>query len=379
MLKNRKKGITLIALVITIVILLILAGISISALTNTGIFGKVEEAKRTTENEEKEQREILSEYEKELNKYEARNLTNDMIGQVMTQNTVFKDSKGNIFVVPIGFKITNDATNVADGIVIEDATETATKGSQFVWVPVGTITKTDGTTVEIKLSRYTFANDDNATPTIQNENVIESFFQELESSNKKNIVAKSISDFKTSVTINEGYYIGRYEARTTIARNNKDNELTQITEKGTDVVYNYVTQGQAAEQARNMYNNSNFTSDLINSYAWDTAIVFIQKCGTESNSSTYSKTVGQSSTSTSATQTTGTNKLKATSKVDKQCNIFDMAGNCYEWTTETYLSSCTCVGRGGGYGDSYGYTSRRDTYDTDYAWNDYSFRPLLYL
>ena len=47
MLKNRKKGITLIVLVITIVILLILAGISISALTNTGIFGKVEEAKRT--------------------------------------------------------------------------------------------------------------------------------------------------------------------------------------------------------------------------------------------------------------------------------------------------------------------------------------------
>ena len=70
------------------------------------------------------------------------------------------------------------------------------------------------------------------------------------------------------------------------------------------------------------------TSDLINSYAWDTAIVFIQKCGTESNSSTYSYTYGQSSTSTSDPQTTGTNILKATSKVDKQCNIFDMAGNC---------------------------------------------------
>ena len=70
------------------------------------------------------------------------------------------------------------------------------------------------------------------------------------------------------------------------------------------------------------------TSDLINSYAWDTAIVFVQKCGTESNSSTYSYTVGESSRSTSAPQTTGTNILKATNKVDKQCNIFDMAGNC---------------------------------------------------
>ena len=44
MLKNKNKGITLVALVITIIILLILAGISISALTNTGIFGKAKDA-----------------------------------------------------------------------------------------------------------------------------------------------------------------------------------------------------------------------------------------------------------------------------------------------------------------------------------------------
>ena len=41
-LKN-KKGITLVALVVTIVILLILAGISISTLTNTGIFEKAKD------------------------------------------------------------------------------------------------------------------------------------------------------------------------------------------------------------------------------------------------------------------------------------------------------------------------------------------------
>ena len=44
MLKNKNKGITLVALVITIIILLILAGISISALTNTGIFQKAKDA-----------------------------------------------------------------------------------------------------------------------------------------------------------------------------------------------------------------------------------------------------------------------------------------------------------------------------------------------
>ena len=122
------------------------------------------------------------------------------------------------------------------------------------------------------------------------------------------------------------------------------------------------------------------TSDLINSYAWDTAIVFIQKCGTENNSSTYSKTVGQSSTSTSATQTTGTNKLKATSKVDKQCNIFDMAGNCREWTTETSSdSNIPCVYRGGNFDNSRTYTSFRFGDITSSADSCYSFRPLLYL
>ena len=62
---EKKNGITLISLVITIVILLILAGISISALTNTGIFAKVKEAKEKSNNFEKEQSKILDAYENE--------------------------------------------------------------------------------------------------------------------------------------------------------------------------------------------------------------------------------------------------------------------------------------------------------------------------
>ena len=48
MLSKKNKGITLVALVVTIVVLLILAGISISTLTNTGIFGKAKDAKEKT-------------------------------------------------------------------------------------------------------------------------------------------------------------------------------------------------------------------------------------------------------------------------------------------------------------------------------------------
>lgn len=70
MLKDRKnKGITLVALVITMVILLVLAGISISVLTNTGIFEKAKDAKQKSKEAEVDQNIKLDEYESEINKY----------------------------------------------------------------------------------------------------------------------------------------------------------------------------------------------------------------------------------------------------------------------------------------------------------------------
>ena len=64
-----------------------------------------------------------------------------------------------------------------------------------------------------------------------------------------------------------------------------DDMLTK-TENGSKYVYNYVTQQQAADLSRNMYDSTkSFTSDLMNSYAWDTATLFLQECG---NNVTYS-------------------------------------------------------------------------------------------
>ena len=214
-------------------------------------------------------------------------------------------------------------------------------------------------------------------------------------SSRGNAIAKDIEKFKTSANSNHGYYIGRYEAgvvdyNSSVSTSNSNNETNWTGYTGDNIklvckkeqqVWNYVTQNKASELSRDMYKSeAKVTSDLINSYAWDTAIVFIQKCGTESNSSTYSYTVGQSSTSTSAPQTTGTNILSATSKVDKQCNIFDMAGNCRDWTTETCSNSDNpCVYRGGSCYYSNRYTSIRSGYSTSNASSNLSFRPLLYL
>ena len=375
MIKNKDKGITLIALVITIIILLILAGISISALTNQGLFKNAKIAQNATEKAEKEQGQRLNEYEDEINKYlnnanedEKIGLITDNINKELskTDNTKLKDEKGNRIVVPAGFKIVEGATTVDKGIVIEDVTELGTKGSQFVWIPVGTIIKSDGTTATITLGRYDFDSTTGVESTYLGDFVEEDSSQASTLKKLGNTIAKNITNFKNSVATNGGYYIGRYEARTATVRNAAGNALTQITEKGTENVYNYVTQLQAAQLSQNMYNSDKFTSDLMNSYAWDTATVFIQNCGTNakySRQNSLNKALAQTGTTT-----------------DMQCNIYDMASNVLEWTTETSRdSSKACVYRGGSCNGSGYYTSYRNNNPTSYSDVSFGFRPLLYV
>ena len=443
---KESKGITLIALVITIIVLLILAGVTIATLTgDNGILKKAGDAKTQTEQAKEDENLKIAiagsygtdgklnlkdlkdnlenqgiDYDKnntgfplevivngEKKKIDANGNIIESIQSLKTKGTVFKDTTtledtyGNQVTIPKGFKIADDsATEVTGGIVIEDATYTNTIGSQFVWIPVGTgenaIKKANKETVDIALGRYSFTQ--NSDGTITTSEYSGSYTEDTtanHNSDYKNAIAKDIEEFKTSVKNNHGYYIGRYEAgvvdyNSSVSTSNSNNKIDWTGYTGDNIklvckkeqqVWNYVTQNKASELSRDMYGSeAKVTSDLINSYAWDTAIVFIQECGTENNSSTYSKTVGESSTSTGEPQATGTNILKATNKIDKQCNIFDMAGNCFEWTTETSSDSFnSCVYRGGDYGSSFGFTSFRYGNDTSVAISYSSFRPLLYL
>ena len=371
--------------ILNIIVLLILAGVKIATLTgDNGILKKAGDAKTQTEQAKADENlkiAIAGSYgtDGKLNLKDLKdNLKNqgisytgsnefplevtvngekkkidtngniiESIQSLKTKGTVFKDTTtledtyGNQVKIPKGFKIANDsATDVTGGIVIEDATYTKTIGSQFVWIPVGTgknaIKKANKETVDIALGRYEFTK--NSDGTITTSEYSGSFREDTTASHIsscENAIAKDIEQFKTSVKNNHGYYIGRYEAGITGYDGfDEDNGKwtgtnIQVVCKAGQEVWNYITQPKASEVSRNMYGSeAKVTSDLINSYAWDTAMVFVQKCGTERNSSTYSYTCGCSSTSTSEPQTTGTNILEATNKGDKQCNIFDMAGNC---------------------------------------------------
>ena len=261
-------------------------------------------------------------------------------GTDINENTTeYQDKNGNKVVVPGGFKVRTDlGTTVEEGIVIEDS-----EGNQFVWIPVGTITKTDGSTVTIDLGRYTF-DATTGTPTMgqsaenyEQEVAIETNFKELATfresdGSQTNTTSYSLQKWINSALVNGGYYIARYEAsfgsgEASGTITNQKPQFKQSTNKADTMTYtqgilwNNITQADASKVCRNMYiGNSYVESDLINSYAWDTAITFIQKC---SNNSNY------------ANKTDGNGTIKNTGETgDVLCNIYDMAANLGEWTTE---------------------------------------------
>ena len=309
-----------------------------------------------------------------------------------TTNTTVKDNLGNKVVVPAGFKVINPTENVTNGIVVEDVTHEATKGSQFVWIPVGDVIKDSaGNKETITLRRYVF-NADGSVNTelsktepgeqIQPSGYSNYFTEGLKDSTTSNTHAKDIEDFKNKVNnITHGYYIGRYEARdkdATKTRTRSSSKTNQVVCTANNYVYNYITQYQAAELSRGMYSSdSNFESDLMNSYAWDTAIVFLQKFDNRANKT---KPYSQQNSLNDSLASQGTNNLSDASKKDVICNVYDMASNCVEWTTETSTNSNgPCTRRGGYCFYSRGCTSTRDSFGTTISYTGISFRTLLYM
>lgn len=174
--------------------------------------------------------------------------------------------------------------------------------------------------------------------------------------NYGNTIANDIEGFIDSVRENGGYYIARFEASQNTTTNKAESKYDKV-------VWNNITQPNAAIACQDLYTGVN--SDLMNGYAWDTAILFVQKY---SGSQNYSR---QISLNTSLNSTGTTN--------DNQCNIYDMASNCLEWITETYIDGANpCSMMGDCYNRWY-YTSYRDHNNTSRNTIYISFRPLLYL
>lgn len=361
---SNQTGITLIALVVTIVVLLILAGVTINAVfSDRGIIKKAQDAQnKANESIQKDMEQInalenwLNENTGESNNDKEVNISTLVGKEAVTKNTKAVDTYGNKITIPKGFKVLAHGTEagsatytysgdtipaVQDGIVIENGTD----GNQFVWVPVGTIkNKSDdskGATSTITLGRYsdfTMTNGAVASGQLAQVASVENYtkavtisdrYQELSTfrpgnsatdSTAENATARNLAEFISTSLSNGGYYIARFEASGTASK---------ITSKYNQTLLTDITQPEAAKAAREMYGEVKendeliYASDLVNSYAWDTAIIFIQTYSTETDASNYA-----SKNKSASFANTGINN-------DKYCNIWDMSGNVNEWTTES--------------------------------------------
>ena len=217
----------------------------------------------------------------------------------------------------------------------------------------------------------------------------------------------------SSVYRNGGFWIGQYEAGSSVVRKDKNAELTIPVLKDGSYPYNYITCSNAQKQTSKM-NSGSYTSSLMFGIQWDLVLKQLEVSGKATadeltknskdwgnySDSTFSVKDGSkyaiysnwslgewSDVPTSYTKPSfssyGNGVLLSTgaSELNKRMNIYDLAGNEYEWTLEksTY-SSIPCTYRGGSYistGSNVSASFRNDGSTSDSGSNN-SFRPALY-
>ena len=397
---KNNKGITLVALVVTIVVLLILAGVSINlVLGNNGIIAKAKDAE--TKSAEASQNDLIGMNELAQQLEEQINGSTGNGGKTEPETVPYLPSDDFHY---------DTSTSVDTGLVIKDGS-----GNEYVWVVVprttavyattglGKITFTDAdyTSIENDLKEYTktYRGSTSYSDTWYADDKNEGWLTPGEYTELKNSMLKSVYE-------NGGFYVGRYEAG--IAENGTSDEQTnsdgKYTIEGMPVPvskadaypYTYVTRTQAQNLASNV-NSGTKTSSLMFGVQWDLVLAFMHNKGNiaDSTLTSNSTTIGNYYNSTFdlnrgkyaqynklgnpwnnfdsalgsivvSNETTGKMKkteqssysngiLLTTGGTERSnvMNIYDIAGNVSEWTLEkASRTSDLCDFRGGNFTDA---------------------------
>lgn len=388
----KNKGVTLIALAVTIVVMLILAGVTISVLNGeNGIVKQAQKAKEESKIKELKEKvridiagkrveningelrvsvlkEILDKYfdnvpvetqitsetelkaKEEYGKYEMK-ISDIDVGEITyeTSYTIFKDVNGEQVPIPEGYIVSenSDENIVNKGLVISDS-----RGNEYVWISC----TVDSSSNKLQYKRTEWGVEKDGTDNsraIKDELTLKDIdvtYSKTDTDNgineeiSKEIVAQ-INAEKESIKKYGGYYIGRYEV-------GKDNKTAVI--KAEQEPYVNIKWSKAYELAKGIGGGEGATTYLCSSYSWDTAINFIQNTTGKNyatsiigfNGNWKSQEVKDSSGK--VIKPVNTAQRLNTGLTTALCNIYDMGGNVGEFTTELNPgTSETVVLRGG--------------------------------
>ena len=419
----KNKGVTLIALAVTIVVMLILAGVTISVLNGeNGIVKQAQKAKEESKIKELKEKvridiagkrveningelrvsvlkEILDKYfdnvpvetqitsetelkaKEEYGKYEMK-ISDIDVGEITyeTSYTIFKDVNGEQVPIPEGYIVSenSDENIVNKGLVVSDS-----RGNEYVWISC----TVDSSSNKLQYKRTEWGVEKDGTDNsraIKDELTLKDIdvtYSKTDTDNgineeiSKEIVAQ-INAEKESIKKYGGYYIGRYEV-------GKDNKTAVI--KAEQEPYVNIKWSKAYELAKGIGGGEGATTYLCSSYSWDTAINFIQNTTGKNyatsiigfNGNWKSQEVKDSSGK--VIKPVNTAQRLNTGLTTALCNIYDMGGNVGEFTTELNPgTSEPVVLRGGVYNNNVPAGYRWDG-DSGTACSSCGFRATLFL
>ncbi len=284
----KNKGITLVALVVTIVIMLILAGVTLNiVLGENGLIKQAQRATDVAKESMKNEEENLGMLADELNGVIAQSLPSTVKeaiqkGTIFTVNKQIKDATGKTMTVPKGFKVKEEEL-IENGVVIADS-----EGNEFVWVPC-TIDEYKKHDYEVKEVDDT----SNKADGKNNDKGWRTYYYRKYTDWKDDEIDEAAN--KKSVEKNKGFYIARYEAGVPsnadfyvdasstqktyqTSKNDIGSNLKPVSKKEVQT-WNLINQPNAKTVSGRMYSGDGYgvRSQLVDGTAWDTIVTWMSK------------------------------------------------------------------------------------------------------